>query len=56
MKKFEVTGKIKGKKFIKKLQAENEKRAMEKTIALMGSAHKAKQRELEINEVKELKE
>ncbi|MBN2127683.1 MAG: 50S ribosomal protein L18a [Candidatus Diapherotrites archaeon] len=55
-KKFEVTGTVKGKKFTKLINALSEKRAMEKTIAELGSSHKAKQREIIINEAKEIKE
>ncbi len=56
MKKFEITGEMKKEKFVKKINAETEKRAIEKTFALIGSAHKIKQREMKIIEVKEVKE
>jgi len=60
MKNFEVQGKIKnrktGKKFSKKVDSANENTAIEKVLALFGSKNRIKRRNIEINEVKEVKE
>ena len=57
---FEVQGKIKNnkieKKFSKKIVSLNENTAMEKVLSLFGSKNKLKRRNIEINEVKEVKE
>ncbi len=59
-KNFEVQGKIKNKttnkKFTKKISSLNENTAIEKVMSLFGSKNKIKRRNIEINEVKEVKE
>ena len=56
---FEVQGKFKqkneNKKFTKKVSAISEKMALEKTMALLGSHHKLKRRNIFIEEIKEAK-
>ena len=57
-KKFEVQGKIKGKqekKFSKTVNSLNENTAIERVLSLFGSKNKLKRRDIEINEVKEVK-
>ena len=53
---FEITGMyLEGKnmkKFTKKVEAFNEKHAIEKTMSLIGSKHKTKRRNIEIIEAK----
>jgi large subunit ribosomal protein LX len=56
---FEVQGTIKSskmqKKFTKQVSSLNENTAMEKIFSLFGSKNKLKRRDIEINEVKEVK-
>ncbi|PJA17299.1 MAG: 50S ribosomal protein L18a [Candidatus Diapherotrites archaeon CG_4_10_14_0_2_um_filter_31_5] len=57
---FDVQGKIKNgkneKKFLKQVSSLNENTAIEKIFGLFGSKNKIKRRDVEINEVKEVKE
>ena len=59
-KTFEVTGtfleKKQEKKFAKKVKAVNEKYAVEKILAGIGSKHRSKRRHIKISQVKEVKE
>ncbi len=55
---FEVQGKTKGKqekKFSKQVNSFNENTAIEQVLSLFGSKNKIKRRNIEINEVKEVK-
>lgn len=58
-KQFEVKGTFKEKKqekkFSKKVTAENQKHAIEKTMSLFGSKNRIKRRNIAITEVKEAK-
>jgi ribosomal protein L20A (L18A) len=57
---YEISGEFleKGnkKKFTKHVKAQNEKFAIEKTMALFGSKQKIKRRHITVNEAKEYKE
>ncbi len=57
---FEITGKIETKKtqqgFSKKVRAFNRKHAADKILALMGSKHGLKRREIAVTEIKEVKD
>jgi ribosomal protein L20A (L18A) len=59
LKKFEVQGKIKSdkmeKKFSKIIDSINENTAIDKVLGLFGSKNRIKRRDIEINEVKEVK-
>ncbi|MDO8538580.1 MAG: 50S ribosomal protein L18Ae [archaeon] len=59
-KNYEIHGIIKKKeeekKFSKHLTATSESRAAEKVMALMGSKHALKRRNIIINEIREVKE
>ena len=60
MKSFEVNGTFKErenqKKFSKTLQAENQERAREKALSIIGSKHKTKRIHINIESIKEAKE
>lgn len=60
MKKFEVTGTFienhAEKKFTKEISAENQNRAMDKALSMLGSAHKVKRNHIKVTETKEIKE
>ncbi len=54
---FEVKGFFgkEKKRFSKRVSAENEKRAREKALSLLGSEHKVPRRFIKISEINELK-
>lgn len=59
MKKFEIKGTFKQKKegvFTKIVNAENEEKAKEKTLSLLGGKQKICRRNIIITEIKEVKE
>ncbi len=57
---FEVKGKFrkakKWKSFTKKVEAQNERMAVEKTYSLIGSNHKVKRNLIEINNIGQVEE